>query len=293
MRNILIKREMALGDVIWTIPLVEHFKRSEECHITIMTKHHQAYINNPFIDNVVNYDYHIQNEEVINLDGSYESHRDMHLLEAYYTANIKSPFIFKPSLYPYKVDYERILPKILRLSKFEQIVTIHCAATSQFRIWSRENWENVIKELSKQKIGIILIGANKDYSFEESDNLVNLVGQTEFLEIAALMSFSDLFIGGDSGMSHVAFSMNTPSIVLYNLVSPEFRMSYSSLCYPIVPTNASCQFCMNNINGIYRCDHPEHTECMDAISAKEVISKAKSILKIFPTNQFKNKLKLF
>lgn len=293
-RHILIKREMAIGDVIWVTPLIEHFAVIEKCEVSVMTSRKDPLENNPFINEIYDYEYMPNDEEIIDLDNSYESQRNKHILASYYfTAKINNPSFFRPTLYPTFNNYNRVLDKISRLFSKDKLITIHCSATSIFRIWPRDRWNVLINTLNELNIGIILVGANADYSFEENENIVNLVGCTDFLDSAAVISLSDLFIGGDSGMSHVAFAMNIPAIVLYNLVSPEFRMPYASYCKPIVSNSNGCRFCMNNCDGIYRCDNKITPECMLNISLNEVINSAYNIISNIPSKQFINKIKLF
>ena len=285
---------MAIGDVIWTIPVVEHLKRICKYEVTIMTSRPQPYENNPFIDNIVDYNYSISDEKVIDLDNSYESQRDKHILSSYYnTANIRDPIIFKPTLYPNHINYEKIINNIIRLRNRRKLIAMHCSATSIYRIWPKERWRGLINYLNSLDFGIILVGDNNDYYFDDSDNIINLVGKTNLLDVAAILSMCDIFIGGDSGLSHVAFSMGTPSVVLYNLVPPEYRMPYSSLCYPIIPINNSCKFCMKNNNDVYKCNNHFNNECMLNINLSDVIRTSFNLLNNVPDYEFARKLKLF
>ena len=92
------------------------------------------------------------------------------------------------------------------------------------KIWSVENYNSLMnKILSKNKnIKFILVGSNpeeKIYLNEITKNIdsryiLNLFGSS-LTQTAAYMKKSKLFIGNDSGLSHIASASNLKSIVLF------------------------------------------------------------------------------
>ena len=92
------------------------------------------------------------------------------------------------------------------------------------KIWSVENYNSLMnKILSKNKnIKFILVGSNpeeKIYLNEITKNIdsryiLNLFGSS-LTQTAAYMKKSQLFIGNDSGLSHIASASNLKSIVLF------------------------------------------------------------------------------
>ena len=92
------------------------------------------------------------------------------------------------------------------------------------KIWSVENYNVLLKKiLEKNKnIKFILVGSKNEekvYLNEISKNInskyiINLFGKT-LTQTAAYMKKSQLFIGNDSGLTHMASATNLKSIVLF------------------------------------------------------------------------------
>ena len=80
------------------------------------------------------------------------------------------------------------------------------------RCWDRKNFIELIKSLCKN-YQIVLLGTNQDYNKSITDKfkkeIVNLVGKTSIRETAVIIKESELYIGNDSGLSHVSAAVNT------------------------------------------------------------------------------------
>lgn len=120
-----------------------------------------------------------------------------------------------------KQDIRKYFPD----TKYKNIISIAVAASGDKRTVPYSNLYNYIKkllELKKDKT-IYLLGtgrkqdeiARKLEVISLSGRVVNLVDKIDLKEVIQVIKDSDLFIGGDSGLLNIAFSVRTKSICLH------------------------------------------------------------------------------
>lgn len=100
----------------------------------------------------------------------------------------------------------------------EQYTVIAPLSSDITRTWGEKNY-NLFSRLLSEKIHIIFVG-----TFQEKititrlssgvNNATNLAGQLKLNEIEKLIENSSLFIGNDSGLSHLALKKRTPLIAI-------------------------------------------------------------------------------
>ena len=109
-----------------------------------------------------------------------------------------------------------------------RIVTIAPAALYSWKAWPPERYAELIARLSKETpCRVFLVGGPGDRKV--LDGIVNLSGVRtmncsgllNLCQTAALLRRSALFIGNDSGLSHIAAAMKTPLIQLFGPGEPE------------------------------------------------------------------------
>ncbi len=101
------------------------------------------------------------------------------------------------------------------------LVVIHpgSGGFSAARRWRAENFAAVADALSEKGSQIILVGTQDDgvdaVQRAMSRPALNLSGQTTLHQLAALLRRADLFIGGDSGVTHIAAASGAPVIAIF------------------------------------------------------------------------------
>jgi len=94
------------------------------------------------------------------------------------------------------------------------------------KVWPAENYARLANALSGIITGVILDGspAEKEATSAVSSRLelpfVDLAGQTNLLQAAAILSRSSLFVGGDTGLGHVAAAVLTPTLTFFSVDKP-------------------------------------------------------------------------
>jgi ADP-heptose:LPS heptosyltransferase len=89
-------------------------------------------------------------------------------------------------------------------------------ASEMDRSWGINNYKQLCSMLNGN---IILLGQDDERDKLDSicsarDNILNLGGKTSFKEIAFLMKNCSLYIGNDSGLTHMAHQLNTPLVAI-------------------------------------------------------------------------------
>ncbi len=98
----------------------------------------------------------------------------------------------------------------------ETYIIIAPFASSALHSWPLSKYIDLCRLLSNE-YKIIIVGNKNDFEvsrdiFSNINNVVNLAGKTNLLEVAYLISNAKLFIGNDSGLTHIAFKLGTPLI---------------------------------------------------------------------------------
>jgi len=108
-----------------------------------------------------------------------------------------------------------------------QLVLLHPGSGGSKKLWSVAGWLDVIMTiLSNNNIKITLIEGPADSHIVQQ--LRSEVGSTSLLlasnwplgKLAALMKHSSLYLGNDSGITHLAAACNTPTIALFGPTDP-------------------------------------------------------------------------
>lgn len=306
-RRIVVRRRFAIGDTIWATPIVSAVKeRHPDCDIVAVTDVTQVFLRNPDADIVATTAFRTRDDDrVIDLDGVYESDRASHILEAYCKAAGIPAGKVRPSLYPAEEDY-LVLGRVLREAfqgspDVEWIVSIHMAASSPDRVWPAGHWrvflENLLGDL---RVGVICVGGPKDFDpagLELPEGLrhriVSVRNSDRLLVSAAAISVSDLFVGPDSGMSHVAAAFGTRSVVLYGMADPRTRIPFDGSSTAIW-SDVECRGCIGGIPP----DQPPLCKfgkafCLDRIPPSLVLKKVSGILETIPGREWERKARLY
>ena len=79
---------------------------------------------------------------------------------------------------------------------------------------------DAIARLTREGWRVVVVGGADDSEAAATlcshENLVNWTGELTVSQTAALLERADLFIGADSGPSHIAASAGLPSVILFS-----------------------------------------------------------------------------
>ena len=220
-------RKRALGDVLWTEPLIRQLAaRSKK--VIVYTKHPELFQHYP-LPNVRFVNHLSKLEKVlagldqfltfprffISLDRAYEKNPKTHVLYAYQQ---------KAGL-PITHEYPRLYlsPEELAFRHSEvgqrKYVVLHLESLAErnYRKVYGVNWEKIVSALTEKGFAVVQVG--------KEPLLIpgTIHAKTSVREMIGMISGATFFIGIDSGPSHMAASLGVPSLIFFGAVNPDFR----------------------------------------------------------------------
>jgi heptosyltransferase III len=103
-------------------------------------------------------------------------------------------------------------------------VAMHIGSGSQRKNWPLENWEILIKHLQANEQPVLLIGGEADretLSVLQAKTGAATVENLPLRTLGAVLSQARLFIGHDSGISHLAAATGIRCLLLFGPTDPE------------------------------------------------------------------------
>jgi ADP-heptose:LPS heptosyltransferase len=99
-----------------------------------------------------------------------------------------------------------------------------------------------------------------------NERIINLVGRTSIIELAALLRYASAAVGPDSGPGHLAAAVGTPYVTIFGPTLLERVAPYGCEDLAVV-TSAACAPCgRRSCPGLNRV-------CMRSIRAEDVFAK--------------------
>lgn len=171
------------------------------------------------------------------------------------------------------LDVECSVPSII--SKISSPLIAVVIGTS----WESKEWffqgyaELVDKILSSDDRRVVLLGDRSKIEYAaalcqkvDSDKLINLIGKTSLLELAAVLKAAKAGVGPDSGPAHLAAAVGTPFVTLFGPTPPR-RLAPYKCEHLVVQSDINCTSCYKK-----KCPGLDR-KCMRLISAKAVMGK--------------------
>lgn len=214
---IVIKRTGAMGDVIMTEPIMHHFhQQGFRIVLDTLPQFYGLFASHYFkIHHPEELDPRVmKTAKIINLDMAYEiTPRRLHLESYYEVSGITNGLIRNPKLrlpFDHKDPAAKIFKKyaILHLDRRPQM------GRNSYGI----DWCAIVWELNDKGYEVIQIGQGDREIIEEAVQMINL-GE---MMLMRLIGAADLFIGHDSGPANIAIAMETPSVILFGSVNPDY-----------------------------------------------------------------------
>lgn len=207
---IVIKRTGAMGDVIQTEPVLEYFhKKGHPVYLDTHPGFYQLFANHYFpVKSYAAFDKTVIRHRIINLDMAYEVFPQMNHLMAYVKfCGIKDFKVRRPKLFYQMHDGVRLFKKYA-------VIHIDERETPHRNVYG-VNWRAVRHDLELRDFVVIQIGKNTAQQAGIRFNTIN----EAFLKW--VIAGCELFIGVDSGPSHIAVSLGIRSVIFFGSVNPQ------------------------------------------------------------------------
>ncbi len=162
-------------------------------------------------------------------------------------------------------------------------VAVAFRAVAESRRWGKDNYINLIKRIiSELQLKIVLVGTEDDKKIGDEivsacgiDEVKNMAGVTSIREVSGLISLAKLFIGNDSGPSHIAAAVGVPVVVLSGADDPKSTSPMASDKVLLYQEELDCISCVKNICPI---KGDGFMKCMRDISVDRVFQAVQLLL---------------
>lgn len=182
----------------------------------------------------------------------------------------------------------------------QSYAVLHIMPQWRYKQWTREGWIAVAHYLYKQGVQVVLSGSplpqEVDYLTELQkdlpENTLNLAGKLSLAQLAQVITGAKLFIGCDTGITHLAAATGISTIALFG---PSDSVKWTP--WPVDYTHDNPPFVTKgsqHVNNVYLiqgqkdcvpcyfegCDHHQqsHSACLDAITPEQVQAVMAQIL---------------
>jgi len=178
------------------------------------------------------------------------------------------------------LDAEKIVPSII--SKITSpLIAVVIGTSWESKEWFFEGYNELVKSiLSSDGRNVVLLGDHSKTEYAaalcqkvNSHRLINLIGKTSLLELAAILKAAEAGVGPDSGPAHLAAAVGTPFVTLFGPTPPR-RLAPYKCEQLVVQSDISCASCYKK-----KCPDLDR-RCMRLISAKAVMQKLTDALTI-------------
>lgn len=165
-------------------------------------------------------------------------------------------------------DYADNMFKSENIEAGDFLIAVHPGAGTATKRWMPERFSSLIEEILKRyKAKILLVGGKGEADLLKlpgiDKNLINLTGKTNIKQLAAILHRCNLFIGGDSGVMHVAEAQNIPVIAIWGGQNKPGHWKPLSEGAVVIHKEVSCGPC-----GLIEC---KTLKCLGAIAVEDVL----------------------
>jgi len=143
------------------------------------------------------------------------------------------------------------------------------------RHWPIENYIEVARYLRALGMGVCVVGGHQECAdgerIHDGDDLIfNLAGQLGLLELEALLKQAAIYIGNDSGPSHLAAAVGVPCVVVFGPGDSERYCPRGKNTVQMVRHAVDCAPCY--------LEHCPHHTCMQSLQFDAVKGKIDEII---------------
>jgi len=153
--------------------------------------------------------------------------------------------------------------------------------------WNTKRWnadkfaETGKKLLETQCDALILLGSADErrlcdeIEVKIGDSVLNIAGETDFNLAGAILRKCAVFLGNDSGLSHLASAVNTPTVTIFGPTVKEFGFFPFRNRAIVLQRELYCRPCSHI--GSDKCPE-KHFLCMEDITIEEVLNASDNLL---------------
>jgi heptosyltransferase-2/heptosyltransferase-3 len=178
-------------------------------------------------------------------------------------------------------EADQLLLDIFGVEDVHPLAVVHPGSGAAVKLWEPEKWQAVIRWLTDAGVRVLVTGGPDETDLTRAvanvpdGNVIDLGGQTSFVQLAALLHRADLALGPDSGPLHLAVAAGAPTVHLYGPADPALFGPWGDPArHIVVMSEWSCAPC-----GKFDWpDLPAH-RCVRDIPVESVLAAAEKLLR--------------
>lgn len=287
----------SLGDTLAWFPYVEEFRKKWDCKVITSTFH-----NDWFEKNYPELEFVSPGTEVQDLYAMYSLGWHYNNQEVNYD---RVPIDFKK--YPLQqtsseilnIKYSEIKPKLVTPNQKTDIIGKYAViaphASAHAKYWNYPGgWQQIINYLNDKGYRVVMLTqeslGDEWHDSKLGGRLTGVVDKTGDIDIKERMidiRDADLFIGVGSGLSWLAWALDTPTIMISGFSYPYTEFQDCERIYPL--DNSICRGCFNRRwldpgDWEWCPDHkgtPRQFECTKTIKPSQVIESVNKLCNIY------------
>jgi lipopolysaccharide heptosyltransferase II len=220
-------------------------------------------------------------EQLLHRVRDYES--DLHQAELNVRLVMDEPVdkcYLKPDLYLSPEERKAGLDLLKRSGAANQarLIALHPEAGYPSKEWGEGRFKELTSKLTEaQENTVLILGLSKKTvqlaaSFGSSGQVIDLTGKLTLREMIAVLSWCHLFIGHDSGPSHIAQALGIPAVVVASGTNKYEKWGLWREPSKIVKHEVPCSPCH-----LRKCNVEGHP-CMSEIKVDEVFHSSEELL---------------
>ncbi|HSH98057.1 MAG: glycosyltransferase family 9 protein [Methylophilaceae bacterium] len=130
---------------------------------------------------------------------------------------------------PHNPAAESVIDTLISFNwRNEPFIVLHPFPMWQYKRWTDEGWESLIRYLISKKLHIILTGGNALQELEYCAqlaakyelNVISIAGKTSFGTISKLLEHAIAYVGPDTATTHLSAACGTPTLALFGPTNP-------------------------------------------------------------------------
>jgi len=134
------------------------------------------------------------------------------------------------------------------------------------KVWQADKYAALANAMSDQITGVILDGSPREKAATEAVAsmlkvpYVDLAGKTNLLQAAAVLSKASFFVGGDSGLGHIAAAVSTPTLTFFSVDSPARVLPWGNSAHWLksrdeYTSNIALEEAISKVRGVFSKDN--------------------------------------
>ena len=170
-------------------------------------------------------------------------------------------------------DYRTLEAGATALPPAASYVCIHPGARLASRRWPAQRFAQVADGLAARGLRIVLTGSEQERDITQAVLMamhapaLDMTGRTDLGALAALIAHARLVVCNDTGISHIAAGVATPSVIICSGADPGRWAPLDRQRHHLLYADVPCRPCAHAVCPI---DHP----CAKNISAEHVLAQA-------------------